>query len=311
MLSLDDDAVAQLLDWPGLIAAIEMAMLGTAAVPPRQNYDMAVDGGASGRLLIMPAWERDEVIGIKIVTVWPDNPALGHPSHGASYILIDPRSGEIRAVLKAEALTHRRTAAVSVIAASRLLSPDAERLLVVGTGPVAEQLVRAHATSGRFTRIDVFGRSREKTIALTDRIQDVPCLCRPAFDLEYAARRADMIASATAATKPLIAGAWLRRDAYVDLIGGFTPGMRESDDDLITGASQIWVDTRVAIEEAGDLIQPISRGLLTRQAIHGDLGELLAKPRDERSGRAVFKAVGTASADLAAARLVIARFAQL
>lgn len=310
-LHLNDTEVAQRLSWPALIAAIEGMLLGAVVAPSRQNYPLTGPDGRAGQFLMMPAWTDDCMVGIKLVTAWPDNVARGLPNHGASYILFDAHSGEVRAVLAAEALTHCRTAAVSVLAASRLLPDGADSLLVVGTGPVAEQVVRAHAFSGRFSTITLYGRAADKAAALVAALGDLDVQCRVAPDLEAAVRSADMVVGATGATSPWLRGDWLRPEAHVDLIGGYTSTMREGDDRLVARATAIWVDTLDAIGECGDLVQPLAASIIDRTVIKGDLAMLLraglSKAGEPRGpGITVFKSVGIAAADLATARLVLA-----
>lgn len=300
MILLDDAAVAAGLPWPDLIAAIEEAVRKGVVAPPRLNHGLTARDGAEGRLLVMPAWQDDDMIGLKLVTIWPDNGTRGLPSHAASYMLMDARSGHVRAVMAAEALTHHRTAALSVIAAARLLRPEAERLLVVGTGPVAEQLVRAHAASGRFRTIRLYGRSGEKAAALAARL-DVTA----APDLEAAVRSADMIACATSADRPYLRGEWLAPDAHLALFGSFTARMREADDVALSRASEIWVDAYDAVRESGDLIDPIAAGVIGADAVRGDLAGLLAREGPRADGITVFKSVGIALADFAAAGLAL------
>lgn len=306
MIHLDDEAVADSLPWPALIDAIERAVAGGADAAPRQNLVLTGADGEQGRLLVMPAWQGDETIGVKLVTYWGGNGERGLPTHGASYVLLDARSGHVRAVMAAEALTHRRTAALSVIAARHLLRAGARRLLIIGTGPVAEQLVRAHAASGRFTSIDLFGRSDDRARALVQRLSAAGIACHVVSDLEDAVGGADMIASATSATAPFLRGEWLAPDAHVDLFGSFTPAMREGDDRLMARAAEIWVDAEGAIEDSGDLIGPLANGAIDRSVIRGDLSDLLKRGRAATGGISVFKSVGIAVADLAAAQLVMA-----
>jgi ornithine cyclodeaminase len=307
VIQLDDDAVASNLPWPALVEAIECALRGRVRAAVRGSHMLNAADGEEGRFLVMPAWEDDEAIGIKLVTYWRDNVRRGTPTHGASYILLDARSGHVRAVMAAEALTHRRTAALSVIAARRLLRPNARRLLVIGTGPVAEHLVIAHHANGCFDKIEVFGRSAERSRALTQRLGKANIQCSVAPNLESAVRGAQMIASATSANLPFLKGEWLAPGTHVGLFGSFTPTMRESDDALMGNAAEIWVDALSAIDDAGDLVAPIANDTITRASICGDLQSLLERGPSTGEGITVFKSVGTGVADFAAAQLALTR----
>lgn len=306
MIHLNDEEVAERLPWPALVDAIDAAVRSESFAPPRLSYPIDGSAGEEGRLLVMPAWTDDTLVGIKLVTGWPSNQARGLPTHGASYILLDARSGEVRAMLAAEELTHRRTAAVSVLAARVLLPAGAERLLVVGTGPTAEQLVRAHAASGRFASIAIYGRNADRVAALVARVGDVSAPCEAAENLQAAVRSADMVVGATNATTPWLCGDWLRDHAHVDLIGSYTPDMREADDRVIERAAAIWVDTVKGTEVAGDIAQPLASGILDRGTIRGDLAALVTAGGPRPDGITLFKSAGWAVADLAAARLILA-----
>lgn len=313
MIFLDADAVARFTPWNVLADAIERAVVDNQCEsPPRLSYRLRDRARGTGTLLVMPAWRNGSAIGIKTVMVWPG--AHGDdakPSHVASFVLLDAQTGAVVAILDGNQLTARRTAAVSVVAARRLLRRDAERLLVVGTGPVALHLAEAHFASGRFSTIEIHGRRLAAAEAMVAQLAAKGIKCKVSLDLAASARAADMIAAATAANAPVIDGAWLRDDAHLALIGGFTPAMREANDDAVRRASAIWVDDRTAITTAGDLVQPIADGVLTGAEVHGDLRALLELTESSTAsapGLTIFKSVGFATLDLAAAEAAVAAF---
>lgn len=311
MLYLREETVAKHLPWQTLVRAIESAVRRADAVVPRRlSFELGSTTDTSpGRLLIMPSWNAETTIGIKTVTYRPDNAHLGLPSHGANYIVMNARSGVVEAVMEAHELTVRRTAAVSALAAKYLARRSSRHLLIVGSGPVARALASAHAASSTLENIEVFGRTQERVDAMIAALEREGIAATRCDSLEEAAKRADIICMATASTVPLIKGDWLRAGVHVDLIGSFTPTMREVDDVLLSRADDIWVDTLVAIQESGDLQGPIAAGVISEQDIAGDLHTLLregvAKRRSE-SDITVFKAVGFGLCDLAAAQLVLA-----
>ncbi len=313
MIFLDADAVARFTPWTMLADAIERAVADNQCESPsRLSYEVKDAVRGTGRLLVMPAWRNGSAIGIKTVMVWPG----GHgddakPSHVASFVLLDAQTGAVIAILDGNQLTARRTAAVSVVAARKLLRRDAERLLVVGTGPVAFHLAEAHSASRRFSTIEIHGRRPAAAEAMVAQLAAKGIDCKVSLDLAASVRAADMIAAATAATTPIIDGAWLRDDAHLALIGGFTPTMREANDTAIRRASAIWVDDHSATATAGDLVQPIADGVLTTTQIDGDLRALLDQTERETassSGITIFKSVGFATLDLAAAEAAVAAF---
>jgi len=300
--------VDQALDYKVLAERLRQAFRAGCAVPLRHRHLIPTLGGSDASLLLMPAWQSGRHIGIKVTTVFPDNPARGLPTIMGAYLLLDARTGALLALIDGPSLTARRTAAASALAASYLAREDSERLLMVGTGTLAPHLIRAHAAVRPIHNVLVWGRTPAKAKRLAAHLD------RPTFrvgfteDLEAAARGAHVISCATPATAPLIRGAWLAPGTHVDLVGGFTPEMREADDETVTRA-RIFVDTyEGALSEAGDILQPIRSGILRQDDIAGDLFELT---RGERAGRrfygqiTLFKSVGTALEDLAAAQLVV------
>jgi alanine dehydrogenase len=311
-----EDAVRQHLPWRSLVQAIE-SKLGQPDVvaPQRLSFDLGAPKGLqSGRLLIMPSWNAETMVGIKTVVYRPDNLSVGLPTHGASYVLMNARSGLVEAVLEAHELTTRRTAAVSALAARYLARAGSARLLIVGSGPVAHALANAHATLRPLESIQVFGRTRSRLDAMITALQNEGIRATHCDDLRAATQHADIICVATSSTEPLIKGEWLRPGVHIDLIGSFTPAMREVDDVLMHRADAIWVDTLAAARESGDLIGPIAAGMIHEQDIRGDLRKLVAGETSKRRSESditVFKAVGLALCDLAAAELVVSQATRL
>ena len=296
------------LPWEALVRTLEEAFVaGTTEVPLRHAHRL----GEGGSLLLMPAWSA-RALGVKLVTVMPQAAALGLPTLQASYLLCDRQTGAPLALLDGEALTVRRTAAASALAAQRLARVDARTLLMVGAGRLAPWLVRAHvALRPTLSRVWVWARRSDRAQAA------VAQLCREGIDvsvhldLPAAVAQADLVCSTTTATQPVVLGEWLRPGTHLDLVGGFRPDMREIDDAAVARCAPIVVDTRAgALAEAGDLVQPLARGVITLQRITGELAELL---RGDCAGRTaddqitLFKSVGTALEDLAAAQLVLQR----
>ena len=279
-------------------------------MPVRHHHAIAVPGGAEATLLVMPAWQEGRYIGIKIVDVFPGNAARGKPTVQGSYLLISARDGQMLAMLDGPMLTLRRTACASALAARYLARSDAARLLMVGTGALAPHLILAHAMVRPIREVAVWGRDGEKAERLARNLDARRMKVRATRDLESAAREADIISCATLAHDPLIHGAWLRAGQHVDLVGGFTPAMREADDEAIARA-RVYVDTHAgALKEAGDIVQPLASGVLQERQIAGELAELA---QGRVAGRTfynqitLFKSVGTAIEDLAAAILVFER----
>lgn len=337
--TLDAAAVRQATPWVELMVEIaQMLRDGDASVPQRQVYDIglpsdapsretagtvadgSVDGpsdgpgGGSGRdsddetgsLLVMPGWVDGELIGVKAVTYFPTNAARALPTINAGYLLFDGRTGQMLAALDGDELTLRRTAAVSALAAGYLARADAKRLLVVGTGNLAPNLALAHCAVRDFDTVEVWGRQPKRAEDLAQRLCDHDLLARPATDLDRAVEQADVITCGTGATSPLIAGDRLRPGAHLDLVGGFRADMREADDAAVRRAT-LFADTIAGATLAGDIAQPIAAGLITEHSIAADLAALGTGQHPGRTSPTeitMFKSVGFALSDLAAARLV-------
>jgi ornithine cyclodeaminase len=327
---LDADAIAAALTYPGLVEALREAFRADIAVPVRHHHTVAhvpakwsrvrrkgyaptsTEPGRDATLLLMPAWTEggaahDRFLGCKIVTIFPDNAAAGQPSLHGRYLLMSGATGAPLALMDAQALTAWRTAAASALAASYLARADAEHLVMIGAGALAPHLVRAHLAVRPIRRVTLWNRTRGRAVALAFGLTVTGVEATIADDLETAVRDADIVCCATLSTEPIVRGAWLRPGTHVDLVGGFTPKMREADNDAIKRA-RIFVDTRAgATREAGDIAIPLRRGILTRKGIRGDLFELCrgkAKGRSSDKQITLFKSVGSAIEDLAAAMLV-------
>ena len=306
MRFIDDAAVERRLDFPRLIERLADAFRAESAVPLRHHHQIAVPGAAAGTLLLMPAWTLGGQLGIKLVTVFPDNRLRSLPTVLASVMLLSAETGVPLALVAGRALTVRRTAAASALAARYLARADAAHLVMVGTGALAPALIAAHATVQPIRQVTVWGRDPAKARALAARLTLPGVALAAAEDLAGAVRCADIVCCATLSQVPLVAGDWLAPGAHLDLVGGFTPSMRETDDGAIRRA-EVFVDTRAgATQEAGDIVQPLANGVLTIDAIRGDLYDLArgrVPGRTSRDEITLFKSVGCALEDLAAAQL--------
>ena len=303
--------VHRCLDDISLVDALAAMFRAGCEMPVRHHHRIEVPGGADATLLLMPAWQTGGPVGIKLVTVYPDNGRRGLPAVMGAYLLLDGATGAPRALIDGPALTVRRTAAASALAARFLARAETRGLLMVGTGALAPHLVRAHAAVRPIREVAVWGRDPGKAERLAAALAgDLPGVAvRAARNLAGAVGAADIISCATLATEPLIRGAWLEPGQHLDLVGAYTPAMREADDEAVRRA-RIFVDTRAgALKEAGDLVQPLEAGIIVEADIAGDLFDLTRGGTGRRDDDEItlFKSVGTALEDLAAARLVAER----
>lgn len=306
MQMLDHAAIDARMDWPALIAALRAAFARNAiTAPPRQTLTIDLPDGQTASLLLMPAWEAGKAIGVKVVTFFPGNAAQGKATINAGYLLFDGADGRMQAVLDGDALTARRTAAATALAADYLARPDARVLLVAGTGQLSEAAALAHSAVRRYDRVLIWGRTTDKAQQIVARLKAQGLAAETCLDLEAGARGADVICTVTASTVPLIRGDWLRPGSHLDLIGAFKPDMRECDTQAIVQA-EIFVDSRAGALLAGDLAQPLAAGAITDTDVLADLAELVQgrhPGRRDATARTVFKSAGMALEDLAAAML--------
>jgi ornithine cyclodeaminase/alanine dehydrogenase-like protein (mu-crystallin family) len=311
MLTISADEVDRALTFPGLVETLRTAFRDGAVQPVRHHHAVERPAGAASTLLLMPAWTDFNAagtsagghIGVKIVTVSPDNNAIGKPAVMGLYLLLDGTTGEPQALIDGQRLTQWRTACASALAASYLARKDASRLLVIGAGALSPFLAKAHSAVRPITSIRIWNRTPANAEKVAAALRADGLQASVAGDLDAELAEADIVSSATISTTPLVRGALLKPGAHVDLVGGFTPEMRESDDEAISRA-RVYVDTRAgATKEAGDIVQPLASGLLKPEAIVADLHELA---RGEKQGRqsdgeiTLFKSVGAALEDLAA-----------
>ena len=308
LLVLNAKEVAAALPYDQLINALAAAFAGDCEVPLRAHHEIPVPDGNSGKLLLMPAWRSGRSIGVKIVTVFPDNAEQGIPAVFGSYILMSAETGVPVAFLDGTEVTLRRTAAASALASTYLSRSDSTRLLMVGTGNLAPHLIAAHATTRPITDICIWGRREEAATMLADSLAGSSYSVSVSTDLEQAISKADIVTCATLSMDPLIMGAWLRAGQHLDLVGAFSPQMREADSEAVVRAD-VYVDTRGgAFSEAGEIVQTIAEGSITESDICGELRDLVTGSSPGRTSDesiTLFKSVGTALEDLAAAELAL------
>lgn len=308
------------LDQKSLIEALRRAFrMGASARPfeaPLRNRFLVENIHTDPTILLnMPSWQIDGDLGVKLVTVNPGNPAKGLPLVQGAYLFFDASTGKLRGILEAEAITAKRTAAASALASSYLSRPDASRLLVVGAGALSRHFIDAHRAVRPIKDVLVWNRTPKraqelvKTYQMQDDAKELDSI-GVTDDLKAAVEGADIVSCLTASNEPIIFGDWVRPGTHVDLVGAFSPDARESDDTLIQ-KSRIFVDTRTgALAEAGDLIIPMNKGLITEEDVAADLFDLTQGERDGRrfyEQVTLFKNCGSAIEDLVAARLAYQR----
>lgn len=313
------------LAYPALVDVLEDAFRVGAIAPPRHHHtikqpDFEGRPAADATLLLMPAWSvsaqgletAGRFLGIKVVSVFPDNGRHGLPSIQGAYLLMSAETGVPLALMDAPRITVWRTAAASALAARHLARKDARRLLVVGAGALAPYLVRAHRSVRPIDHVRIWNRSPAGAAKVVTELAQHGISAEVALRLEDAVRDADIISTATLSRTPLVEGAWLRPGTHLDCVGAYRPDMRETDDEVVRRA-RIWVDTLSGgLNEAGDVVMPLRAGVIQESKIEGDLFALArgtAPVRRSADEITMFKSVGASIEDLAAALAVYDKIA--
>jgi ornithine cyclodeaminase len=306
------DEVHRLLDYPVLIEGLRAAHHG--APPPhhgRYIFGEPNPGAQPDYLIVLPAWEPGVGILVKMVTSFPLNKARhGLPTVQSLYVWLDARTGVPQAAIDGEAVIFRKTSADSALGAAILAREDAEELLMIGAGGLAPYLVRAHlAVRPGLRHVTIWNRTAANAVRLAAALsgEGIPAVATE--DLDAAVARADIISSATMATEPHLKGRLLKEGAHVDLVGSFTPEMREADDDVLRRA-RVFVDHRQALGKSGEFTGPMARGVIGAEDIVADLFELVqgrAAGRTSAAEITMMKNGGAAHLDYFVTRILMER----
>lgn len=276
MLMIDSQRVHDLIDFPSLIEALETAHKG--GMPKQADRHIYQEPNAEGQpdiFIFLPAWQPGEGILAKLVTSFPNNKARhGLPTVNSIYAFINGETGVIEAIIDGEAVIFHKTSSDSALGSKLLSRPDAKTFLMVGAGGLAPYLVEAHLTARpNIETVWLWNRTAGNTQKLAEKLAVKGIKSEIVTDLDAAVAEADIISSATMATEPHIKGRLLKEGAHLDLVGSFTPEMRESDDDVLTRA-KIFVDHRGTTTRSGEFLGPFDRGIITPEDVRGDLFEL-------------------------------------
>ena len=304
MLQLDAAAVARRLPLGALVQALRAMFIAGCEVPQRHTHTV----GEAGTVLLMPAWQPGRHLGVKTINIFPGNQALGLPGLHAVYLLFDANTGVPVALMDGSELTSRRTAAASALAAHYLARPDVKHLVLLGSGRVASLLPEAlRSVRPGLHRVTVWNHRPEGAERLAEALRAQGFDAHASTELEMAVRSACIVSCATLSTQALVRGEWLAPGTHLDLIGSFTPQMREADGACFA-RSRVFIDTDEALLKAGDILQAVAEGHFNPARTQATLAQLC---REQHPGRqqggdvTVFKAVGTALEDLAAAEMAL------
>ncbi|TMU50866.1 ornithine cyclodeaminase family protein [Flagellimonas algicola] len=274
-------------------------------VPKRHHHDFPNPiTQKDTTLLLMPAWNPGNEAGVKVVTVNPGNDKFDLPSIQGSYLYLDAKTGVLKAIMDAKNLTAKRTAAASALASSFLSRENTETMLMIGTGALSVNLIRAHAAVRPIKKVFIWGRNQAKAEVLCQELsQDSFEICSVS-SVAACIGDVDLVSCATLSETPLVLGEDLVHGQHIDLVGAYKPNMRESDDETIRRTS-VFLDTRESgLKESGDIAIPLKHGLLKESDIIADLFDLCSEAVPGRTSEneiTLFKSVGHALEDLIAA----------
>jgi ornithine cyclodeaminase/alanine dehydrogenase-like protein (mu-crystallin family) len=269
--------------------------------------------GASGLMSLMPVYRSGEkaLYGLKAICVFPQNPAFGKDAHQGSVLLFSAKTGELFAIINASAITAIRTAAVSAVATRLLSRKDAHILAILGAGVQARAHLAAMACTREIKQVRIADKIFTRARQLVDEMsRDYAFPVEALESSEAAVRGADIIVTVTNSSEPVLQRDWISAGAHVNAVGACSPQVREIDT-LTMQAARLYVDRREStLAEAGDYVIAAKEGAINPDHIRGEIGELLigkAKGRTSNNEITLFKALGLAVEDLAAAEFVYHR----
>lgn len=303
MIHYDCNTIESLFSYKEFIPILGEYFTKDIISPQRPHYPIHNNAGDPNMLLLMPAWQIDNFIGIKIITVFKDNADKRLNTINGTYLLLDGSTGIPVCTFDASIITSKRTAATSALASSYLARPDSQVHTMLGTGQLCNELVLAHQAILPINKINIWGRNLDKAKIKADQLQEIGLNAEATDDKSAATEAADVVSAATYSKTPIVLGKHIAKGTHVDLVGSYLPDYREADDELISKSS-IFIDTKTAIHESGDLIIPLTNKIIKESDIQGTLIQLC---KNEDPGRldkneiTYFKSVGYALEDLAIA----------
>ena len=304
---ITDEFIASHTDFKKLIEALKKGFAeGSVETPMRHHHDYAnPEESIDSTLLLMPSWEAGNDLGVKIVSVNPNNGKYNLPSIQGSYLYMDGHKGMIRAILDAKALTAKRTAAASALAASYLAKKDASSMLMLGTGALSVNLIKAHTSIRSIKNVFVWGRNFMKAQLIAEQFDQQNFKVIAIENYIETISHVDIVSCATLSKEPLVFGKLLKEGQHLDLVGAYKKDMREADDEAVRRSS-VFIDTfQGGLKESGDIVIPLQNGSLKDTDIKADLfGLCSGGHKGRKSDREItfFKSVGHASEDLIGAR---------
>lgn len=312
--NLTENNMEKIVDIRDIIDANEEALKiyssKKSITPLRLNLDVKNNNGQS---LYMPAYANGDVqaLGIKIVSVYPDNPErYCLPSVPATMILQDPKTGVVRSIMDGTYLTQLRTGALSGLATKYLARKDASILLQVGVGGQAKSQIDAVIAVRDIKKVYLASRNIENATEFAKSMAEIypDRIFEAVKNVNEVVSKADIITLVTTSKTPVIDGSLIKEGTHINSIGSYTPDMQETPKEILSRASKIYFDTyEGVIEESGDVIIPLKNGEFDKENITGELGEmLLGKQPSRESEKEItwFKSTGSAILDVVVAQRI-------
>jgi ornithine cyclodeaminase len=252
---------------------------------------------------MMPGYDKtEEVMGIKLISVFHSNRDKGYPSHQGVVILFDANHGQPLMIFDASEITALRTAAASALATKLLSREDAELLSIIGSGEQAERHIESILLVRKIRQINIWSRNEKNATGLANKISGrYNIMINVHKNAREAVKDSDIICTVTSSPQPVILGDWINKGTHINAVGSSTPATRELDTNAVL-RSKLYTDCYESIlNEAGDFLIPKKEGAITDNHIKGDLGEVLSgtkKGREDKDEITLFKSLGIASEDI-------------
>ena len=313
---LSEQDVRIVLSMRDLIGAMEAALIRFSSRQVAQPLRTVIEVGLQKAFFaVMPAFIHEPAaLGTKVVSVFPSNTAAGLPTHLATIVLLDSMTGELLSIMDGRFITEVRTAAVSAVSVKLLAQHEASRLAIIGSGVQARSHLEAIGLVRNLAEVRVWSPSQDRRATFAREMQarsTAPITV--AASAREAVAGADLVVLATASREPVVSHEWIAPGAHICAVGACRPDQREMDSALVS-RGRLFVDSRIgALAEAGDIVIPMTQGAFDETHLAGELGEVAAgtvRGRTSRDEVTIFKSLGMAVEDIAAAHLAYLKAAE-
>jgi ornithine cyclodeaminase/alanine dehydrogenase-like protein (mu-crystallin family) len=312
MRFIDREEVSRRLTYEVCIPIVRDAMIAFSSGETKQLL-RSIMALSDGRMFgVMPgAMGARAPFGAKLISVFPENFALGIQSHQGLVILFDPETGAPVCVVHAGEITAIRTAAASAVATEALARKDARRLAILGYGEQAVTHARAISKVRALESISIWGRSHERARALAEQLQkEIAVPASGAGTVEEAVAKADIVCTVTSAAEPILKGAWVQPGTHLNLVGSSHAGPAEVDNDLVVRSRFIADSREGVLAQGGEFLRAKAAGLIGDDHVVAEIGQVLAgKIEGRRSAEeiTVYKSLGHIVQDLSTAWALYSR----